>query len=451
MAEVEERMLQCDLRTIPLSLDELLALCEHLKIKKDLTDGKTKLAIVKIIRNTMENDVAELKEQGNISDYLDRFDKFVADLSMDKSNEENAEQPNKVESVNVLSSESTNGELKEISKDQPGKEHSVSTNIFDLNNLTRRDFKIIGQIGDPGQNDKLLYQSLVSQVQNALKKGYTELEIVVAVVRAVQAGLPLRAYLESIPDLTLAKLRKILRCHFREKTATELYQVLANLTQQQKEDPQSFLIRALTVRQQICFASKEADSQIKYDDTLVQGLFLHTVETGLLDDTIRSKIRPTLQNPKASDEDLLEAMGRAMAEEQERGKKLCRGRAKVASVSQDEKAVTAEKEKESKSQQDHVWAALKSVQSQLESVQSQMSTLQTTVNQGRSNGGNPGEAYNYKKPPKQPSNRSCSNCAQTGSYCNHCYLCGGINHFARDCHSRSNQGNGRWLLPRDRK
>ena len=158
----------------------------------------------------MENDVTELMEQGNISDYLDRFYKFVADLSMDKSHEENAEQPNKGESVNFLSSESTNflssestnGELKEISKDQPSKEHSVSTNIFDLNNLTRRDYKIIGQIGDPGQNNKLLYQSLVLQVQNAQKKGYTEPEIVVGVVRAVQTGLPLRDYLGNIPDLT---------------------------------------------------------------------------------------------------------------------------------------------------------------------------------------------------------------------------------------------------------
>ncbi len=95
------------------------------KIKKDLTDAKTKLTIVKIIRNTMENDIAELKEQGNISNYLDRFDKFVADLSIGKSHKENAEQPDKVESVSFLSPESTNRELKEISKDQLTKEHSV--------------------------------------------------------------------------------------------------------------------------------------------------------------------------------------------------------------------------------------------------------------------------------------------------------------------------------------
>jgi hypothetical protein len=81
----------------------------------------------------------------------------------------------------------------------------------------------MGQIGDPGQQDKLLYQSLVSQIQNGIEKGYTENEIVMAVVRCVQAGIPLRAYLESIPDLTLARLRKILRCHFQEKSATELY------------------------------------------------------------------------------------------------------------------------------------------------------------------------------------------------------------------------------------
>ena len=40
-----------------------------------------------------------------------------------------------------------------------------------------------------------------------------------------------------------------------------------------------------------------------------------------------------LQNPKASGEDSLEAMGRAMTEEHERGKNLCQGKAKVASVS----------------------------------------------------------------------------------------------------------------------
>ena len=56
--------------------------------------------------------------------------------------------------------------------------------------------------------------------------------------------------------LTLPTLRKILRCHFHEKSATELYQELTNMVQQPKEDPQSFLLRAMTTRQKIVLTSQ---------------------------------------------------------------------------------------------------------------------------------------------------------------------------------------------------
>ena len=41
----------------------------------------------------------------------------------------------------------------------------------------------------------------------------------------------------------------------------ELHQTLASITQEPKEDPQSFLIRALTIRQKITFASKKAERE----------------------------------------------------------------------------------------------------------------------------------------------------------------------------------------------
>jgi hypothetical protein len=175
-----------------------------------------------------------------------------------------------------------------------------------------RELKIQGVVGEPGQKDKLGYQSLISQIEGGLKKKYSEVEVINAVIRAVQPGLQLISYLESVPDLTLPKLRKILRFHYHEKSATELYQTLANITQLPKEDPQSFLIRALTVRQKIIFASKESGSNITYDESSVQGLFLHALETGLIDETIRAKMRPTLKNPSVADEDLIEAMSMAM-------------------------------------------------------------------------------------------------------------------------------------------
>lgn len=57
----EQRVLEFDLRVLSLNLDELVMLCEYMKVKKDLNDGKTKLAMVKVIRHTVENGIVELR------------------------------------------------------------------------------------------------------------------------------------------------------------------------------------------------------------------------------------------------------------------------------------------------------------------------------------------------------------------------------------------------------
>ena len=110
-----------------------------------------------------------------------------------------------------------------------------------------REFKIQGQIREPGQKDKLAYQLLISQIEIGLGKGYTE-EVTHAAVCFIQAASQLRSYLVGLNGLTLPRLRKILWFHYQEKSATEQYQLLANISQAPKEIPQEFLIRALTIR-----------------------------------------------------------------------------------------------------------------------------------------------------------------------------------------------------------
>jgi hypothetical protein len=41
-----------------------------------------------------------------------------------------------------------------------------------------------GQIGEPGQKDKLTFVSLVRQIESALLKGYPEAEVTDTVIRA---------------------------------------------------------------------------------------------------------------------------------------------------------------------------------------------------------------------------------------------------------------------------
>lgn len=86
-----------------------------------------------------------------------------------------------------------------------------------------REFKISGQIGDPGQKDKLNFSSLAHQIEQGISKEVPELEIIDAVIWAIAPGLQLRSYLEGKTNLTLPTLRRILRFHYQEKGATELY------------------------------------------------------------------------------------------------------------------------------------------------------------------------------------------------------------------------------------
>ena len=143
-----------------------------------------------------------------------------------------------------------------------------------------------------------------------------------ATVRSINPGMRLRSYLEGLESLTLPLLRYILRFHYQEKSATELYQQLSTLVQEPQEGSQSFLIMALDTRQKILFASKEADIQFKYDPALVQGMFLHAMDTGLQDEAIWTRLRPFNQNPDVQDEDLIQQMNEIVLEETERKSKL---------------------------------------------------------------------------------------------------------------------------------
>jgi len=98
-----------------------------------------------------------------------------------------------------------------------------------------RDFKISGQICDVSQKDRLSFSSLVHQIENGLKNDYTEDEIKEAVIKAINPALSLRSYLEGKADLTLTKLRRIMRSHYQERTATELYHQLSSTVQQPKK------------------------------------------------------------------------------------------------------------------------------------------------------------------------------------------------------------------------
>lgn len=108
-----------------------------------------------------------------------------------------------------------------------------------------------------------------------------------------------------VGGLSLPKLRRLLRTHYKEKCATELLQELINLMQSSKEDAQEFFMRALNLRQKVLFVSLESNSKLNVNTELVQSVFLQVVESALQNENIRASLRPILWKPDASDEDLI--------------------------------------------------------------------------------------------------------------------------------------------------
>ena len=80
--------------------------------------------------------------------------------------------------------------------------------------------------------------------------------------------------------------------------------------------------RAISLRQKLIVLSKSSAAEIKYDQELVQRLFLKLLETGLTSETIMAEIKPLLRNPSVSDEDLIFAVGQASSSDQQRSVKL---------------------------------------------------------------------------------------------------------------------------------
>ena len=200
-----------------------------------------------------------------------------------------------------------------------------------------KELKISGQIGSPGQKDKLTYTGLSFQIASAQQRGFEGPEICAAVIRAIAPGEDLRTYLEMCPSLTLDTLIPILRTHFKEKDATLVYSELSNGTQGPTESENDFCLRMMSLRQKVLLMSREESGQYTYE--LVQSQFQKSLATGFRREAIRQQLR-TILKTTIGDIQLLREISDVVMNETEHDSKL-KTKATVSNV----KVETKEKEK----------------------------------------------------------------------------------------------------------
>ena len=185
--------------------------------------------------------------------------------------------------------------------------------------LLCKELKIIGQIGEEHQTDKLTNVSLIHQINEAQEAGYDESEIVNSVIRAMSPRLTLRNVLETTSNFSLQRLLQFLESHFEEKSATDLSGKLTSMIQLPEESEYTYVMKCIELRQKVQLASSKSD--IKYDKGLVMKLFSQILERGLLSSCVVQEIKPLLTR-NVSDEDMITAVRKAATSQKERNQPL---------------------------------------------------------------------------------------------------------------------------------
>ena len=346
------------------SKDKLCELAAGLKIDPEPLKNKRKSEIIKTIRTHIDEklDNAEAAQQKSI---LETCLEIVKDGGESSELMINAmgiagESQEKLD-------ENANENVNEMLENSVG---HVTNNPTRLG-VIRKDFTISGKIGDSDSDKDIGYLGTVRQIEDGLKRGYSENEVIAAVIKTITPKI-LRNYISMVKNLTIPKLFNILRLHYKEQSATELYQSLVSMKQEKKEDASTFIMRALETREKILFAARGEES-VSYDYKTVQSLCIATIESGI-DEDIASIIRPFLQI-NTSDMLLLSEVNKA--EETLKARKKKHDMRRVSTVSSIE----------STSDNTEIKTMLTSLQKQINAIESnqkiEKSRIQITPQQSR--------------------------------------------------------------------
>ena len=146
----------------------------------------------------------------------------------------------------------------------------------------------------------------------------------------------------------------------------------------------NFLIRLMDTRQKILFACKEEDeNELKYNPSLVQGMFRRAIETGLISDNVHTYSRPYAQDPATTYEDLIQQMQQAVSAETERKKKLG-----LITTQKKANEVSAKDEKSAKSKIDPLIAAVDALKTEMSTLKSEVRELKASKKAGKMHNGN---------------------------------------------------------------
>ncbi len=336
---------------------------------------------------------------------------------------------------------------------QSAREGMVS--LRELSYLPRREFKVQGgQIGD--QSSDISYNNVCRQIDDGIKEGFPDSEIVRGVLRIMKPGI-FKEMLINKDDMTVTELKGFLQTHLREKNSSELFQELMCTKQDENETPQQFLYRVIGLKQRVLLTSRLADTDIKYATATVQDVFLHTVYQGFghKHTDVRRELKPLLANREITDDMILRHVMKITSEENERMKRLGPSRRQtVTNVHSTQLGSEVVKTTSTKSES----AASKSNQTKPDplkdlttKVEELTKLIEAMQKQNQQQPTHHGRQYQNRVQTRWGKPYGCPSCVERDKQdCKHCFTCGEEGHRAAGCLKRPRkQGNLNRALERD--
>jgi len=211
-SELEKLQLEITGALYTLTVEQLIKVCNELEISgpdNEHLTGKSRSQLISYVtKHNEREEMADLEDEGmsellNVQDIIDKahiatnvHDSEILNQSVKR---ENLQKEVEALRLSIQEKENAMHDLMNTSMNHPAGFSTPAQNLAQAlpsSSMWRKDLKIAGQIGEPGQKDRLTFSSLTRQIENGFSKGYQESEIIDAVIRAITPGLQLRSYLE---------------------------------------------------------------------------------------------------------------------------------------------------------------------------------------------------------------------------------------------------------------
>ena len=356
-----------------------------------------------------------------------------------------------------------------INRNQTDKARGDKVSIRDLRDAWRKELRFKGQIGKGGgRENKLDFISVKRQIDAARKKEYSDSDIIEAVINATTAGSDLRALLQSMGYLTVEGLLDILRSYYEELDEGDLLQKLATAKQGNDEDPKTFVIRVLAIKNHIVTESE--NSSTNFSEELLRKIMNKSLESGIWNESIRNWMRPVLSRNDVSDAMILREIGLAIQSEKIRKEKFgAKKQVRFCMMKQDEEEGNARGNRQDERDKDKETTEKSKIYMMIEELKGEVYKLREHIDaevDSRMDKGKTGKSdvleimkevkSEVNELKQQMGGRSqwrprygCQKCKRDGtaSLCNHCFKCGSESHKIAECPNRNTTASSNMQRP----